>query len=788
MDRATDGDVPPPRVAGREDLERPGVLRQAAMELGALAAAKESSPARLRELAAPDALDVLFRVALGTAVRRGPRAAAEVGSPAGILALAAAAARAGALPLATVAALRDGLERVADELRRSGAWSEAAPLWWSPLPEPDRLERLWRELGSAEAATGAWVGAPPAEGAREILSGAGDGGRLWLAWPGALPPPLLKRLHGELATWSEGGGLALRSAGVGRSKRRSERRNDEVRYLTGLEPDLLSGAPTLAVVVQHLLDRVEPGLRALLPNRPVHAPQTAMLARYSAPNAGFAAHLDNPGGDDDNGRALSLVLYLNPPDRPCRGGDLALWPAGPFTEDEPPAVVLPPDGGSAVLFDARSVPHAVTPLEPGPDRWTLVLWLSEEPRRPPRPLVPVPDLRTADVLRAVADPPVAPGTVLFRRVAPAGASALRPAPGRRPRAGLVATVREAGETLETWCRHHLALGFDRILLVLDGPEGSAGGDDAEALRALRRSPGGDRVEVWSPAEAGAHRRSLQPFDGRDDLFAAAERGTATWAVAARQALNATAALAAARAAGLDWLVHLDADELLVLEGAGRGGATLAEHFAAAEAAGWPALRYLNHELLLPWRPGEALRFKRNPAQAAELLGPGGWRQLARHLAMEQGDRRPYFRAYWNGKGAAAVAAASHAAGVHGWHVPGAPEAPLLAGPSVLHLHLPTAGAFRRKYLRVAEAEGSLDDPIRPFPPSALERAAVERIGAARSSGAPAGSVAASLEALYAETTWFAPREIELLEAAELLWTPSLPHVPTAAPAASAIRD
>ena len=111
-----------------------------------------------------------------------------------------------------------------------------------------------------------------------------------------------------------------------------------------------------------------------------------------------------------------------------RGGGLALWRRG-STED-PPAAVLPPAGGSAVRFDARRVPHAVEPLEPGADRWTLVLWLSDRPRRPPRPLLPVPEPDAGGGAAPLDDPPVAEGTVILRRRLEGAPAIVGPAEGR----------------------------------------------------------------------------------------------------------------------------------------------------------------------------------------------------------------------------------------------------------------------------------------------------------------------------------------------------------------------
>jgi hypothetical protein len=415
----------------------------------------------------------------------------------------------------------------------------------------------------------------------------------------------------------------------------------------------------------------------------------------------------------------------------------------------------------------------------------------------------VPEPSPAAVLLPLDDPPVAPGTVIFRKVEAASPLMTGEVPeivripprdvaraeSGAPRVGFVTTVRRPGPAVDAWCRHHLELGAHRLVVVLDGDE-TAGADPDEG------------VTVWSRAEARRRREGLPESDELLRLRGLAVSGAAsgalpgagpgagparaTWAVAARQALHASAALAAARSGALagldgpplDWLVHLDGDELFHLEGAGRGGAGLAEHFAAADAAGWTVLRYLNHELLLPWSPGEPARFKRNPAVAAARLGPVGWSRLARHLGMEQDGRRPYFRAYWNGKGAISVAAGGWAPGVHGWRPAdreGARPEVLLAGPSILHYHLPDAAAFRAKYREAAGGpdDRSTGDPGRPFPPSRLEREAAALV---REAG-DAADLDERLEALYRELTVFEPGEIEMLDAAGLLFTPEVAHPP-----------
>ena len=669
-----------PAIGSRDDLERPGALRAAVAELTALAVAGVEAPVdRLRAIGSPEALDVLFRVALGRLLRRGPAGAGkrepgalarprgggrrrrrdsdrDAGRLAGLSRVpgrCAAGERclgAGGAALVVAASRSESARRAVGE---PGADAAGRPGRRAPAPRCGRPRRPRRRAGAGSGL--ARVAAGPAAG---------------VAGAHRLRPPPRKRRA-----------VSPCGSGRGRGDRRSSRRSDEVRYLTGLEQDLLARAPALAVLVQHLLDRVEERLRRVLPGRELHAPQTAMLARYAAPTSGFAPHLDNPGGADDNGRAFTLVLYLNAPERPCRGGELSLWPAG-APAGEPPAVVLPPAGGSAVLFDARTVPHAVGPLEPGPDRWTLVLWWSARPRRPPRPLVPVPAPSAAEALLAVEDPPVVPGAVLFRRLDRAGADTVevhRPAPARRPRVGVVATVGGG-------------VGGRRLV---PAPSRARRGSPAPGAGRRRGGRGGRRVRTAPP---GSGRRPVDRLVGRRGATPALRLGAVRGLRGAGRRRRARGGdLGRRRPPGPERDRGAAGCREPRGDPLGRRRPRLARRPGRRRASSWKApaggacgswstspppkprdgaRSATSTTSSLPWRPGEPARFKRNPALASARLGAVGWGRLARHLGMEQADPRPYFRAYWNGKGAVAVSPDARAAGVHGWHVPGGPEPPL----------------------------------------------------------------------------------------------------------------
>lgn len=741
----------------------------------------------LAELASPGALEDLFGLHLGRLVRQGPGRGDAADGPARLLALAAEAASRGVLPAAAPGRLRRRLSDLAQRLVEDGLWAPDVPPWWHPLPAAGALEQ------TAEAAARALRLPRPT-----VTRGAFDpDGRRWLALSDLLAPDWVATIHRQLEGAHGAGALDLEREGVGASGRRSVRRTDVVTYLTGRERAHLEAIPTLAVTVQELLSGLSRWLAESLPGARLAPPQTAMLARYEAPSRGFDPHLDNPGlgfpdePERDNGRTLTLVTYLSAPDAPPRGGEIALWGARdgatPGASDDEPVGVFPPRGGSAVLFDSRRVPHQVRPVAEGPARWALTVWITDRAGVPEMRL-PVPAVTPTEALVTVPDPPLPAGRVLFHELDgddPAGRLVSRRLPEAPPpaRAAVVATVYREGERLTAWCRHHLELGFERLFVCFDHLE-----EPAEETTAARlRERFGDRVAVLDGRQVARRWRDLPEVArrvGEHDLTALAGRGGAAWAVAARQALNASVVLGDARGQGLRWLLHLDGDERFRLEGPGRGGATLAEHFAAADAgdaAGLLQLRYLNHELLVPRAgtdPLAELRFKVNPRLAAARLGSRGWQGVARALGL--GDDRPWFNGYLNGKSAVRVDAAVAAAGCHGWRLTdevldelrrhGATGGRLLAGPSVLHFHFAAPESFRAKY-RAMGAVPECAEGERPFEPAPTEEAAVALVRRLVGEGVPDDEIDRALDDLHLRMTTFSDAEIELLDEVGLVLRP-----------------
>lgn len=151
-------------------------------------------------------------------------------------------------------------------------------------------------------------------------------------------------------------------------------------------------------------------------------------------------------------------------------------------------------------------------------------------------------------------PKEAPSAVIHAGSATAASAPTGPRAGHaargEPAVATVTTLRAPWEITEAFVAYHLNVGVDHLYLYFDDPRDAAIArladeprvtcipcDDthwATIARLVRRD---DRVRPWTPD------------DGALTLIE-------------RQTTNATHALALARGAGMDWLVHIDSDELV----------------------------------------------------------------------------------------------------------------------------------------------------------------------------------------------------------------------------------
>jgi hypothetical protein len=318
-----------------------------------------------------------------------------------------------------------------------------------------------------------------------------------------------------------------------------------------------------------------------------------------------------------------------------------------------------------------------------------------------------------------------------------------------------------------------------IVLVFDRPEEPVERALAERVREMYRP---DRLTVWSDRRLmEEHWNSLPSQEELSELGRLAQTGPSSFGIPARQALNASVALQAARTgqlggAPLDWMLHLDHDELFYVDPEGHWNGDLRAHFSAVQATGHRLVRYWNHELLLPHSPGAPLAFKLNPRLAQHRLGARRWAELLEELGMSRSHPRPYFNGYVNGKSAVAVAGATGAAGVHSWRLAepiAEDDVATLADPAILHLRFALADAFRTKYQQMARVTPPAEGPL--FQPPRAESAALALVRSLSAAGAGPETLGTQLEALWAELTWFTESEIRRLRAAGLIVMPRLGH-------------
>lgn len=140
-------------------------------------------------------------------------------------------------------------------------------------------------------------------------------------------------------------------------------------------------------------------------------------------------------------------------------------------------------------------------------------------------------------------------------------------------AAIVTTLRDSAAVIESFVAYHRAIGFDHIFLFFDDP-------DDPSLGWARGQP-----HVTAIPRDGALREAWSKLSRYAENAAHTERE-----VMARQVLNVQHAMNLARAKGLKWLLHIDADELFY---APDGDA--AAHFAWLETTPIETVSYANFE-------------------------------------------------------------------------------------------------------------------------------------------------------------------------------------------------
>jgi len=240
----------------------------------------------------------------------------------------------------------------------------------------------------------------------------------------------------------------------------------------------------------------------------------------------------------------------------------------------------------------------------------------------------------------------------------------------RPKIGVVTTCRTPGPLLESFLRYYFLIGMNHVFLFFDDPE-----DDA-----IPRAHGYENLSVIPVDDALRQQQKLCTLYPELEPHLESE-------VMARQMLNVETALGWAAERGLDWLIHVDIDELFFT----RQGL---DCFFSGIPDDVGFVSFYNFEAAPeklsyddPYR--DVTLFKRNPSVLS----------LDRQRPYPHAGGKPHFLGYVNGKSAVRVAPGALPSGVHLFKpptgYPGWLRPPL--EPAILHYVYCDFEAFLKKY-------------------------------------------------------------------------------------------
>jgi len=163
-----------------------------------------------------------------------------------------------------------------------------------------------------------------------------------------LPEAQLQAVREECLATLAAGAFHAAGVGSGQAQVHSEIRGDQIFWI-----EETTAGPALSDVLQRLealRQAVNQALFLGLFDLEVH------FAAYP-PGAGYQRHVDR--FRDDDRRALTLILYLNPPDwTTADGGQLRFWP-----DENAAPLDIEPAGGTLVVFLSDRFWHQVLPAQ-----------------------------------------------------------------------------------------------------------------------------------------------------------------------------------------------------------------------------------------------------------------------------------------------------------------------------------------------------------------------------------------------------------------------------------------
>lgn len=243
------------------------------------------------------------------------------------------------------------------------------------------------------------------------------------------------------------------------------------------------------------------------------------------------------------------------------------------------------------------------------------------------------------------------------------------------RVAIVTTLRDATATLGSFVAYHRAIGVEHFFLFFDDP--------ADPMLAWAR----DQSHVTAIARDGGLQTVWRGLARWKDVGAHVDSE-----VMARQILNTEHAMHLARAAGFDWLLHIDSDELFYVPD---GDATT--HFAALGNTPTDVATYLNFEAVPETEDtGDFFR----SVSLFKMPVPEAPSPEAQTLISRAGQCvDTYFHFYGNGKSAVRLASPDMLpANVHSFTRQSDYRTAWLRGPFILHYACSDFSAFWQKYV------------------------------------------------------------------------------------------
>ena len=241
-----------------------------------------------------------------------------------------------------------------------------------------------------------------------------------------------------------------------------------------------------------------------------------------------------------------------------------------------------------------------------------------------------------------------------------------------PRAAIISTVRNPGPSFESFLRYHTAIGFEHILLFFDDADDPAV-DTARRFRNVTIKRNNSHLRrLWASTRLAVENPYFVSF-WRSELMA-------------RQSLNAEIAIRWAIQKKIQWLLHIDCDELFYSFGRNVG-----EHFRFLTQQKLENVVYCNYEAI-PESIDIADYFR-----SVSLFKKNFWLQRGQTLNLRQKSiirRIPQlppdlFFFYRNGKSAARVRSGLLPDGSHRFFQK-RPTAPFIS-PDAVILHYPCCG-------------------------------------------------------------------------------------------------